>query len=575
MRKSILSTAMLIALGSSFSAHAASSPPDMTVVEYFHRPTAHYFMTGSAAEQRALDSDALQADFVRSGRTFSAWSPQVSARPTDAVPVTRFFQPKLASHVYTSHAGDVGTLRSLPVKSDGTGFSDEGIAFFVMQPIDQRCATGTKAIYRSYNNRPDGNHRYSNEIEVHASMTKLGFVDERTAFCAPTITTDLTAEAKAGTPRATSENSKISGVVSGFASISNFMLGAQKVDASNARFEHGASGALANGIAIRVEGVVINGVLVATEVKLPEGTSSMIDEIKGFVTAIGSGGNLFVNGVAVDASKAILTGGTLAQLVIGVEVEMHGNFVNSVFVATTLHIEDRFAPGTPPSGIAPTAGLAEVEGLVGNFVSASNFTVNGQKIDASNGVFEDGTAASLANGVVVEVHGTVTNGVLIATRVEIKNDDDDDDDDNPTAGLAEILGTVSGFVSASNFTVNGQNVDATNAVFKDGSAASLANGVLVEVKGNVLNGVLIATRVEIKGSPSGTTPTPGAEFEAKGTISAFVSVASFSVGGGTIDATNASFERGTASDLRNGVLVEVKGVVVGGVVKATRVRFER
>jgi Domain of unknown function (DUF5666) len=574
MQKSILFTAVFVALGSSFSVHAASSPPDMTVVEYFHRGTAHYFMTGSAAEQRLLDSPALRGDFARSGRTFSAWSPQAADRPADAVAVMRFFQPKVASHVYTSHAVDIAALRAYPQKADGTGFSDEGIAFFAMQAIDQRCATGTKAIYRSYNNRPDGNHRYSNEIELHASMTKLGFVDERTAFCAPTISIDLTAEAKAGTPRATSENSKISGVVSAFVSLSNFMLGTQKVDASNARFEHGASGALANGVAVRVEGVVINGVLVATEVKLPEGATSMVDEIKGFVTAIGSGGNLFVNGVAVDASKAVLTGGTLAQLVIGVEVEVNGNFVNGVFVATTLHIEDRFAPGTPPSGTPPTAGLAEIEGLVGNFVSASNFTVNGQKIDASNAVFEDGTAASLANGVVVEVHGTVTNGVLIATRVEIKNDDNDNDD-NPAAGLAEILGTVSGFVSASNFTVNGQKVDATNAVFKDGSAASLANGVLVEVKGNVVNGVLIATRVEIKGSPSGTTPTPGAEFEAKGTISAFVSVASFLVGGSTIDATNASFERGTAADLRNGVLVEVKGVVVGGVVKATRVRFER
>lgn len=595
MRKSLLSTAILVALSQALSAHAASSPPDMTVVEYFHRPTAHYFMTGSVAEQRALDSPALQAEFARSGRSFSAWSPNASARPVEAVPVMRFFQPKLASHVYTSHPGDIAGLRSLPVQADGTGFADEGVAFYAIQPSAQRCANGSKAIYRSYNNRPDGNHRYSNEIEVHASMTKLGFTDERTAFCAPTIATDLTAEAKAGTPRASTENTKISGVVSAFVSISDFMLGTQKVDASNARFEHGASSALANGLSVRVEGIVVAGVLVAKEVNLPEDTAASIDELKGFITAIGSAGRLFVNAISVDTTNAVFARGTAAQLQIGIEIEAHGTFVDGVFVATTIEIEDAVAPNPSPTP-PPGAGLAELEGVIANFASASSLTVNGQTVDASGAVFEDGTIASLANGVKVEVHGTIVNGVLVATRVEVKDGDDDDDD--AVAGGAELLGTVSGFVSAANFTVNGQRVDASSALFKDGSAASLANGVLVEVKGAIVAGVLVATQVEIKASPSGNTPpppapppgttppppppppaptpTPGTEFESTGNVSGFVSVASFVIGGRTTNATGATFERGTAADLRNGVRVEVRGVFgADGVVRANRVRFER
>jgi hypothetical protein len=58
-------------------------------------------------------------------------------------------------------------------------------------------------------------------------------------------------------------------------------------------------------------------------------------------------------------------------------------------------------------------------------------------------------------------------------------------------------------------------------------------------------------------------------------IGTFSSVSSFTLAGATIDATNANFERGTAVNLRAGVLVEVKGVRVGGIVKATRVRFEK
>ena len=51
-------------------------------------------------------------------------------------------------------------------------------------------------------------------------------------------------------------------------------------------------------------------------------------------------------------------------------------------------------------------------------------------------------------------------------------------------------------------------------------------------------------------------------------------MASFKLAGVLIDASNANFERGNAANLRNGVLVEIKGVLTNGVVKATRVRFE-
>jgi len=48
----------------------------------------------------------------------------------------------------------------------------------------------------------------------------------------------------------------------------------------------------------------------------------------------------------------------------------------------------------------------------------SNFTVAGRVIDASSAKFSDGTAADLANGKSVQVHGVLNGQVVNATEVE-------------------------------------------------------------------------------------------------------------------------------------------------------------
>ncbi len=559
--KALIGAAAVLLAGSTYAA-----PPDLQVVEYFHRSSNHYFMTGSPDDQRLLDAAAASGQFARTGRSFSAWSTSAGA-PIGSVPVARFFSPALASHVFTSNPADIATLRSLPVTATGAGFADEGIAFYAMQPDNKRCATGLKAIYRAYNNRPDGNHRYSNDIGVQAAMISTGFLDESVAFCSHFTSEDAVVEKTAGTPRSAGEDQHISGVVSGFVSISDFLIGSQRVDASNARFDHGAPSALTNGITVMVEGVIVNGILVATEVSLPSSTPLSGDEIRGFITAIGTGGTLFVNGTAVDVRTATVTGGTLAQLVVGTEVELHGAFLNAVFVATLVHIEDSSST-SPGSG---SFGDTEMTGTIGNYTSIASFSVNGQMVNASNAVFEDGTAANLANGAIVEIHGRMVSGVLIASRVEFKSSVGSGNP--PVLGDSEVTGSISSFVSISSFMVAGQRVNAQNAVFEDGTAANLANGAIVEVHGRMEGGVLMASRVEFKSSVN--PPSGGVEFESTGAISSFVSVASFVIAGVQIDATGASFERGTAANLANGVLVEVRGTLTNGVVKANRVRFER
>lgn len=555
------------------SATAASAgAPDIEVVEFYHPETRHYFMTGSKGEQFGLDS--VPALFKRTGRSFGAWSGTTS-RPAEAVPVMRFFNPSLVTHVFTANQDDIVALRALSVSKVATGFIDEGIAFYLLKANSNTCATGQKAIFRAYNNRPDGNHRYSNDLPTQAATVKSGFVHEGVAFCSPNATSNAAIEKTAGTPRDIGEDLTVSGVVSGFTSGIDFMVGTQKVNAGSARFDRAAASALANGVSVRIEGVIIGGVLMATEVKFFNMPSGVVDEFKGFITALGSQNKIFVNGSEVDISTARVSGGFLQSLVIGTEVELHGNFVDSVFVATHLHIE-----GVSSLPDISGAGLAEVQGKIVGYLSVANFTVSGQKIDATNAVFDDGTVNNLADGSLVEVKGKIVAGVLIATRVEFKTGNTSAPPSVFTPDLVEFetKGIVSDFVSVSQFTLGGKTINAAAAVFLRGTPADLRNGSIVEVKGTLVGGNILASRVKFDDDfvtlPPGSTPPIAIEFEAKDTVSSFISVASFILAGTMIDASNATFRDGAASDLENGVIVEVKGIMVGNTVIATRVSFE-
>ncbi|HPH70560.1 MAG TPA: DUF5666 domain-containing protein, partial [Kofleriaceae bacterium] len=391
--------------------------------------------------------------FARTGRSFSAWSTALVDRPLDAVAVERFFVPALSSHVFTASPKEILALRALPLSSSGAGFVDEGVAFYALQPVNGRCASGLKAIYRAYNNRHDGNHRYTTDLSLQAVMVSGGYVNEDVAFCSNVVGENASAEKSAGTPRPVGEDLHLAGAVSAFVSLSDFMVGSQRVNAANARFDHGAPSALVNGVSVAVEGVIVNGVLMAKEISLPSSTPLSGDEIKGFINAVGSNGGLFVNGVSVDISGATITGGTAAQLVVGVEVELHGAFLNGVFMASIVHIEDASSSNSSSSS---ASGDAEMKGAVSNYVSIANFTVQGQVVDASSAVFEDGTATDVANGAVVEVHGKIVGGILIASRVEIKSGNS-----SSSSGEAEVTGAVSNFVSISNFKVGGQVIDAS------------------------------------------------------------------------------------------------------------------
>ncbi|KQT07609.1 DUF5666 domain-containing protein [Ramlibacter sp. Leaf400] len=168
--------------------------------------------------------------------------------------------------------------------------------------------------------------------------------------------------------------------------------------------------------------------------------------VEGLVTRYTSLAAMQVDGVAVDASKARVTG-RLSTLGVGARVEVAGAWAGGVLAATRLKLRD--APEPEPVAPEPQPGNGNgnsngngngngggsgsnsgsgsgdndysARGNISSFRSASEFRIQGQDIDAGGTgvVFEDGTAADLRNGRRVRVTGSrVANDVLIAERVE-------------------------------------------------------------------------------------------------------------------------------------------------------------
>lgn len=138
------------------------------------------------------------------------------------------------------------------------------------------------------------------------------------------------------------------------------------------------------------------------------------------------------------------------------------------WVATRLRSESA-------GGGLPAASVnAEIEGVVTAFTDAGRFSVNGLTVDASQVATRP---AGLQLGARVEVEGRLSDGLLMARRVELEDDRDADD------GL-EIEGVVESVdAPAQTFIVRGVTVHHGTARFEGGTASRLAAGTKVEVKG--------------------------------------------------------------------------------------------
>lgn len=125
-------------------------------------------------------------------------------------------------------------------------------------------------------------------------------------------------------------------------------------------------------------------------------------------------GDLTVNYTGVTV-KNLPAGGLAAGQ--RVEVKAASAPSNKTLVATNVEVK---------SGVVAKSGdKGEVEGTIANFDGNCKFDINAQTVDACGSIiFEGGVKADLANGKRIEAEGSITSGLLIATKIEFKSSGD-------------------------------------------------------------------------------------------------------------------------------------------------------
>jgi hypothetical protein len=122
------------------------------------------------------------------------------------------------------------------------------------------------------------------------------------------------------------DEAEVHGTITDFTSTASFSVNGLPVDASKASFPDGTAG-IVKGAMVDVEGAIVNGVLVATEVSLEkEHESENVNELHGAISALSTQAQTFmVRGVTVHYSTStVFKNGAQASLANGVTVEVMG-----------------------------------------------------------------------------------------------------------------------------------------------------------------------------------------------------------------------------------------------------------
>ncbi|MFZ5539123.1 MAG: DUF5666 domain-containing protein [Pseudomonadota bacterium] len=234
------------------------------------------------------------------------------------------------------------------------------------------------------------------------------------------------------------------------------------------------------------------------------------NELRGAVTAVdptASPQNFTVGGLRVLVDDATVYANLnplgFAGIAVGGYVEVHG-IRDAAGNLRATRVEGQARDNANPAD--------ELKGAVGALdTNANTFTLGAVTVNYTGATFSPTgtTEASLANGVVVEVHGAFNTAgtVFTATRVDIEDLEDDngglrprDGERNETEGFVANLSIAAGGTSGT-FTLNGRAVSfSASTQFRGGSLTDLANNVRVEVDGAISGSTLVAREIRFKQS---------------------------------------------------------------------------
>ena len=234
--------------------------------------------------------------------------------------------------------------------------------------------------------------------------------------------------------------------------------------------------AVAAGAVVEVHGLADAATGRITATRVEAASSATAYKLRGTVAALDSTAKTFsIGGAAIRyatlASTAVPT--TLANgssLRVELATAQSGGF----WVATSLGVKgSRNDAGKGLGG--------HVRGKITAFTSAASFTVDGVVVDASTATFPDGSS-TLALGVEVEVKGTLTNGVLVATTVSLEDRHQGED-----SRQWHLFGAITAAdPAAKTFVVRGVTVTYVDATtYRGGTVADLLVGRKLHVKGTL------------------------------------------------------------------------------------------
>ncbi len=245
----------------------------------------------------------------------------------------------------------------------------------------------------------------------------------------------------------------------------------------------GGLAALKVGSVIRIYGTLdsTTGVYTATRIEPEAGAESY--RLRGMVSALNPAAKTMTIGAAlIDVSSVTLPEGLKAGSL--VRVKLQTTQVNGAWVASSVK-PGLFEPQDHDH--------SEVEGTITDFTSVASFSVDGLPVDASKATFEDGTAG-IVKGARVEVEGAIVNGILMATKVELKSDRQDQQEGFDIEGAIASIDIVK-----STFTIRGVTVSYAGSVtFSGGSAVDLTLGRKLEVRGTLAADGVTLNATEIK-----------------------------------------------------------------------------
>jgi len=227
------------------------------------------------------------------------------------------------------------------------------------------------------------------------------------------------------------------------------------------------------------------------DVALCEGTATSIrfrNNIEGPITAL----NRLANTVRVMEREIVVDDGTVFEgntapglegLAVGDVVAVSGLAEQTRLRARLMHRVGAFVDGTTP---------LMLHGVVANVDNvAGTCTVDGVQVRFQGRQASDLPVGGVTNGQYVSVQGKgYGNGVMAVHRIQVR-----ERVSHPDSSLIELEGYISGFVSVADFLVDGQQVDASSAVFRNGTLVDLKDGVKVEVEGTMAGAVLVASKV--------------------------------------------------------------------------------